>query len=327
VPSLALYLLLQKKLGPTLRRPAFGGAVAVAVAGPLLFYGLREWALPGYLSAVWHNELGGRYAHDLINEILPGCTPEERGPLLIAKPALFYTLNFFGYQCRLWMPLLPLVGLLALGRSSLSRRLGVLLGLFLATWLLVITLAKTKHTWYVAPMMPALALLLALGLGEAYTRGRVWLPAAVQRAKWYPLLGGALAVALLALPYERAFYWLRLERQSVMTWGAEQAYSTYVRDYRPAKTPAHILVYYPSCYIGSMQFYQEVLADRGLLLGTCGPEALPPTLPPGAQVLVCQPQLRARLLQRYAVRLVNQREVCTLYEVVGPATISQVAAK
>jgi hypothetical protein len=36
-------------------------------------------------------------------------------------------------------------------------------------------------------------------------------------------------------------------------------------------------------------------------------------------VLVCLPDLRQRLLQRYAVRLVAQRETCTLYEVAGPA--------
>jgi hypothetical protein len=299
--------------------------VAVAVAGPLLFYGLREWALPGYLSAVWHNELGGRYAHDLINEIQPDCVdadPKTRAAILPGLPTLYYVRNLVSYQCGLWVPLLPLVGLLALGRSSPSRRLGVLLGLFLATWLLVITLAKTKHAWYVAPMLPALALLLALGLGEAYTRGRVWLPAAVQRAKWYPLLGGALAVALLAWPYSRSFYWLRLEQQGNMMWNYEQAYSTYVRDYRPVKTPTHILLYYADCYAGSVRFYQESLADRGLLLSICGPTELPPALAPGAQVLVCTSQLRARLLRHYAVRLVDQREVCTLYEIQGLAQLA-----
>lgn len=321
VPSLVLYLLLEKKLGATVRRPAFWGALGVALIGPVLYYTLREHALPGYLATVWNNELGGRYAHDLLNEVQPGCTadPNTNGAVQPALPMLFYVYNMLGYQCRLWAPLLPLAGLLALAPPSASRRVGALLGLFLAEWLLIITLAKTKHEWYVAPMLPALALLLALGLGEVYARGRAWLPAAVQRAWWRPLLGGALAVGLLVIPYCRAFYWILAERQGVMVWGDARAYSTYVRDYQPAKIPAHMLVYYPNCYAGSLQFYQETGADRGLLLTIAGPEELPATLAPGAQVLVCQPGLRERLLQRYAVRLVNERKVCTLYEIIGPA--------
>jgi hypothetical protein len=50
-----------------------------------------------------------------------------------------------------------------------------------------------------------------------------------------------------------------------------------------------------------------------------GPDSLPAALAPGTQVLVCLPHLRTRLLRRYAVRLLNQRTVCTLYEVQGPA--------
>ncbi|MBJ6144640.1 glycosyltransferase family 39 protein [Hymenobacter sp. BT559] len=315
VPSLALYLLLEKKLWATLRKPECWLAVATALVGPVLFYALREHALPGYLAAVWNNELGGRFAHDLINEVLPGC---PTGTGLPPISTLFYVRDFFGYQCQLWVPFLPLAGLLVFAPPPV-RRLGVLLSVFIISWMLLITLSKTKHYWYVAPMMPALALLIALGMGAAYGHVRTWLPATIRYARWSQLLGGALAIALLVLPYGRAFYWLLLERQSTMVWGSEHAYSTYVRDYQPAKTPAHLLIYYPNCYIGGLQFYQEVSVSRGLLLQTYSPSELPLTLAPGAQVLVCMPDLRARLLQHYAVRLVDQRESCTLYEVTGPA--------
>jgi hypothetical protein len=269
----------------------------------LLFYGLREWALPGYLSAVWHNELGGRYAHDL-----------SYGP----HPLLFHVTNLVSYQCRVWLPLLPLTGFLV-AQPSASRRLSVLLGLFLVQWLVVITFSETKFEWYTAPMLPALALLLALGLGAAYAQAQRWLPAWVQGARWRPMLGSALALGLVAIPLGRAFYWIKLERTGYQMWGSYRAYSAYVRSYEPAKTPAHVLVYYDDNYFGNLHFYQQTLGARGVHLRCCGPDSLPPTLSPGAQVLVCMPQLRTRLLQRYTVRVVNQREVCTLYEVQGPA--------
>jgi 4-amino-4-deoxy-L-arabinose transferase-like glycosyltransferase len=311
VPSLALYLLVEKKLVATLRRPDFWVAVAVGLAGPLSYYLLREWALPGYLAAVWDNELGGRYAHDL-----------SYGP----HPLLFHVNNLVVYQCRYWLPLLPLVGFLVVPPASASRRLGILLSLFLVEWLAVITFSVTKFEWYTAPMLPALALLLALGVGAAYTNAQRWLPAWVQRAWWRPFLGGALAVGLVAIPLGRAFYWIGLERSGYQVWGEYRAYSAYVRDYQPPQTPAHILAYYDDNYFGSLHFYQQTLGARGLHLRCCGPDRLPQRLAPGAQVLVCLPDLRARLLQRYAVRLVNQRESCTLYEVTGPAA-AQVAAK
>ena len=311
VPSLALYLLLEKKLLATLRRPDFWAVVAVGLAGPGCYYLLREWALPGYLAAVWENELGGRYAHDL-----------SYGP----HPLLFHVNNLVQYQCRYWLPLLPLLGFLVVAPASASRRLGVLLSLFLAEWLAVITFSVTKFEWYTGPMLPALALLLALGVAAAYTKAQGWLPAWVQRAWWRPLLGGTLALGLVAIPLSRAFYWISLERSGYQVWGAYRAYSAYVRDYQPPKTPAHLLAYYDDNYFGSLHFYQQTLGARGLHLRCCGPDSLPQRLAPGAQVLVCLPDLRQRLLQRYAVRLVNQRETCTLYEVTGPAA-SQLLTK
>jgi 4-amino-4-deoxy-L-arabinose transferase-like glycosyltransferase len=311
VPSLALYLLLEKKLVATVRRPDFWGAVVVGLAGPVCYYLLREWALPGYLAAVWDNELGGRYAHDL-----------SYGP----HPLLFHVTNLVKYQCRYWLPLLPLLFFLVIAPPSPSRRLGVLLSLFLVEWLAVITFSVTKFEWYTGPMLPALALLLALGVGAAYTRAQRWLPAWVQRAWWRPFLGSALAVGLVAIPLSRAFYWIGLERSGYQVWGEYRAYSAYLRDYQPPKTPVHILAYYDDNYFGSLHFYQQTLGARGLYLHCCGPDSLPQRLAPGAQVLVCLPDQRERLLQRYAVRLVNQREVCTLYEVTGPAT-AQVVTK
>jgi len=304
LPSLVLYLLAQKKLMPTLRRPDFWVAVVVGLAGPVGYYLLREWALPGYLTAVWDNELGGRYAHDL-----------SYGP----HPLLFHVTNLVKYQCRYWLPLLPLLVFLIIGPASASRRLGVLLSLFLVEWLVVITISVTKFEWYTGPMLPALALLLALGVGATYTRAQAWLPARVQRAWWRPYLGGALAVGLVAIPLGRAFYWIRLEHSGYQVWGEYRAYSAFVREYQPPKTPARILAYYDDNYFGSLHFYQQTLGARGLHLRCCGPDSLPQRLAPGAQVLVCLPALRERLLQRYAVRLVNERESCTLYEVQGPA--------
>lgn len=298
LPSLGVYLLLRGRLLPTLRRPAFWLAGVGALVAPVLYYLLRERALPGYWAAVWANEVGGRYANTIS---------------AVPRPPLYHVRNLV-HQAWPWGLLLPLAGLLAAGPATASRRLGGLLALFLGNWLLVISLARTKLEWYTAPMLPPLALLLALALGAAYewARGR-WLG---QRPA---LLAGALAVGLVALPYGLTIRRIVLDRRGDLAWGGLNSYNSYLGGYRPARLPAQLLVYYPITYYGGLQFYQEVQARRGLAVARCSTDSLPANLAPGSRILVCLPHLRARLRQRYRVRLLDQREVCTLYEVQGAA--------
>lgn len=304
LPGLGLYLLLRGRLGALLRRPAFWLAGAGALAAPALYYLLRERALPGYWAAVWANEVGGRYANTIAAVPRPWF---YYGPVLLR-------------QSWPWGLLLPLAGLLAPppGPAPAGRRLGGLLALFLVNWLLVISLAQTKLEWYTAPTLPPLALLLALGLGAAYAwaRGR-WLGG--WQARRSALLAGSLAVGLVALPYGRAIRRIVLDRRGDPVLGGLSRYNAYLRGYQAPQRPAQLLVYYPITYYGGLQFDQEVQARRGLAVARCGPDSLPAGLPAGRRVLVCLPQLLARLRQRYRVRLLDEHEACALYEVQGPA--------
>jgi 4-amino-4-deoxy-L-arabinose transferase-like glycosyltransferase len=307
LPALVCYLWWANTLWRSLRRPAFWLAAGAALALPALYYVLRERALPGYWAAVAANELGGRFGHNLS---------------ATSQPLLYHAQNLLRYQLRPWWPLLPVAALLlATAPATPARRLAGLAGFFALSWLIIITVAKTRLEWYTAPMLPPLALLLALGLGLGYQRARGWLRAT--RPSWlHPWLGLGLALALLAVPYGLTARRLLRERHDGTTWGGLTSYGTYLRHYPapPAGTPP-LLVYYPTTAGGAwaVQYYQEVLAERGLAVARCGPDSLPAGLAPGRRVLVCLPHLRARLLQRYRVRLLDQREVCTLYEVRGVA--------
>jgi 4-amino-4-deoxy-L-arabinose transferase-like glycosyltransferase len=303
VPSLGLYLRLRGQLGPALRRPVFWLAGAGALAAPALYYLLRERALPGYWAAVWANEVGGRYTNTIS---------------AVQRP-WFYHLYNLGPQTWPWGLLLPLALLLVVGPATASRRLGGLLALLLLNWLLVISLAQTKLEWYTAPMLPPLALLLALALDAAYGWARRRWPAGGWPARHPALVAGALALALVALPYSLALRRIVLDRRGDLAWGGLNSYNSYLGDYRPPQRPAQLLVYYPITYYGGLQFNQEVQARRGLAITHCSTDSLPAGLAAGRRVLVCLPHLRARLLQRYRVRLLDQRAVCSLYEVQGPA--------
>jgi 4-amino-4-deoxy-L-arabinose transferase-like glycosyltransferase len=303
VPSLGLYLLLRGRLGPALRRPAFWLAGVGALVAPALYYLLREQALPGYWVAVWANEVGGRYANTIS---------------AVHRPALYHVYNLLS-QSWPWGLLLPLTGLLAVGPATASRRLSGLLTLFLANWLLVISLAQTKLEWYTAPMLPPLALLLALALGAAYAWARSRWLAGGWLARRPALLASALAVGLVALPYGLAIRRIVLDRHGDLVLGGLNRYNAYLGGYRAPQRPAQLLVYYPITYYGGLQFDQEVQARRGLTVTRCSTDSLPTKLGAGHRVLVCLPHLLVRLRQHYRVRLLDEREACALYEVQGPA--------
>jgi 4-amino-4-deoxy-L-arabinose transferase-like glycosyltransferase len=303
LPGLGLYLLLRGQLGPVLRRPAFWLAGVGALAGPALYYLLRERVLPGYWAAVWANEVGGRYTNTIS---------------AVPRPWFYHIYNLVP-QSWPWGLLLPLAGLLAVGPATASRRLGGLLALFLGNWLLVISLAKTKLEWYTAPMLPPLALLLALGLAAAYEWAQSRWPGRGWLARRPALLAAVLATSVVALPYGFALRRIALEGSGEYGWGGLSSYNSYLGYYRAPQRPAQLLVYYPVSYYGGLQFDQDVQARRGLTITHCSTDSLPAGLASGSRVLVCLPHLRARLRQRYAVRLLDQREVCTLYEVRGPA--------
>jgi len=167
-------------------------------------------------------------------------------------------------------------------------------------------------------MLPPLALLLALGLGAAWAWALGRWAGRGRRPRRPIALAAGLAIALLALPYGLAVRRIVLDRRGDLAWGGLNSYNSYLGDYRPP-APAQLLVYYPITYYGGLQFYQEMQARRGLAVARCSTDSLPAGLAPGSRVLVCLPHLRARLRQRYTVRLLDQREVCSLYEVRGAA--------
>jgi 4-amino-4-deoxy-L-arabinose transferase-like glycosyltransferase len=121
------------------------------------YYGSRELYDPGYLQAVWQNELGGRVF-----------TAEEK----ISGGLLFYIYYLIiGFEPGV---LLSPTATLTLMSVNVRRRSLVLLCLVCAaTILVVITAAQTKHFWYATPILPFLAIASALGV----TDGLRWIKA------------------------------------------------------------------------------------------------------------------------------------------------------
>ncbi len=183
LPAMALYCILLPQHRWVWRLKQLYLSVGLAVAGILSYYFLRELYDPGYLQAVWGNELGGRY--------LSSQEGHQWG-------AIFYLRMFWKYPLfHPWLLWLPLAVLLC-WRTDKDRRLSAYL-LSLSLFLLaILSGSATKLLWYCLPMLPLLALLIGRGFWLAGESVRPYLPAG---RSWTYLLIFAFSLPVFAPAY------------------------------------------------------------------------------------------------------------------------------
>jgi len=171
LPGLLLYTVAAHRFRAVFRQTRVYAAAALAVLVIGAYYGVREHLQPGYLRAVWDNELFGRYA--VVNE-------EHSGGVLDYAALL----NWWAVLVLFSLPLLVLM-------KGKDRAVGVFAIVVSASYFVVISLSKTKLEWYVAPVFPFFALFIVVAL-------RTLISVLRRRAGWTrPLLIG-LAGAVTA---------------------------------------------------------------------------------------------------------------------------------
>lgn len=205
VPGMALYLLYRGQLLQMLRQRVFwtGCALFTVLVGG--FYMAREAVNPGYLQAVWDNELGGRYA-----SVLSGHD----------HPWDHYIRSLIDSHFSHWWLLAPMGVVLGLAtRDERLRHWTVLLSGTAVTYLCVISTAQTKLIWYEAPLIVLLAGLAAIPLHLAFEWACTerWSPGRLRsRVLPYLLLFGVFVTPYSSTiarvyfpkeePWEEAFY-------------------------------------------------------------------------------------------------------------------------
>ena len=148
IPGLLAFAALRRRLFEVLTDwrvlgPSLAGAGG-ALAG---WFALREWTAPGYLEAVWNNDVAGRMQTPLEGH-------EER------RTFYFRLLVMTLQPTILFIPML-----VSVRKDPVRKRLCQLMSLTALSWLVVLTLARTKLSWYAAPIVPLAA--LAIGVSAS----------------------------------------------------------------------------------------------------------------------------------------------------------------
>lgn len=152
LPGVLIYLLLRKKWNLLLSRSfLIGGCTALLII--TAYYVAREQMNPGYLLAVWNNELGGRYFNAL--------EENDEGPL--------YYISRTGYLYPYWIWFLP-IGIISgfLSRDEKIRKITMFTFILTLTYFIFITISKTKLYWYSVPLFPLMSLHVSILLYQVY---------------------------------------------------------------------------------------------------------------------------------------------------------------
>ena len=180
VPGLALFALTEKRFKSLLQNKWFYRGAAFLVVLVSGYYFFREIHAPGFLSAMYNNELGGRYLTEM----------EENG-----RSVLFYIKNFF-WRFRFWVYLA--VPAFAMGVASSSprfKKITVFNFILIASFIAIISFSKTKLFWYDLPIYPFLAIQVGCFL---YTCFQLLMPFL---KRFLPVRPAAMAVVFFILVF------------------------------------------------------------------------------------------------------------------------------
>jgi 4-amino-4-deoxy-L-arabinose transferase-like glycosyltransferase len=276
VPGLAAYALIRQRLPALLADRWLWLSLAAGVLVVGGWFGLREQLDPGYLAAVWQNDIGGRMISTL-EDHRSGRTFYVRLLLREFQPAVLFMLLL------LVMPKDP---------DPARRRLCLLTSLAALSWLMLISISQTKLSWYVMPMQPLAAIAVGVAVTTWLGRWRSW-PASssLRRA----MIGLPILVSVVV-----SFWYLNVFHRSAADASDQAWYGPFMADVRAHDALGGAFIVdggFPNGagfehYNPIAHFFVEDATRRGeRLTQVANIEALPAD----AALLTCDPAVRGRL--------------------------------
>lgn len=150
IPGLFIYTLLDKKVLSVIKSKHFYFGIVLFLGMVLPYYFLREKYDPGYLNAVFENEIGGRFNKGL----------EDHN-----KPFYQYFFLIIGQQYYYWLGLtLILVSFKYYKSNGIVKKINRFSAIVSFSFLIIISISKTKLGWYDAPIFPFFAIITGTAL-------------------------------------------------------------------------------------------------------------------------------------------------------------------
>lgn len=295
VPGLGLFLFARKRLLALFKERAFYIGLGVFVLCVGGFYLLRESANPGYLRAVWENELGGRYGGSLEGH---------------EEPWNFYITMLIDHHFSAWWMLVP-VGILAglAHRDERMRHWTLLLVCIGAVYLSVISTAGTKLEWYSAPLFPVIAGLAAVPLHTIlqWTFSENWSTTLLRRR----VLPWAFLFIAFVTPYSRTIGRTYFPKE--FPWDEDVYAASYYLHKAVRGGPLEANVLCHDTYNAHLMFYVKLLNEQGRDIRSVSKH----DLRPGMRAMAMEPFVKAMIEHDYDFRIVHEQGGLRIYGIIG----------
>ena len=289
-PGLACIALLRYRAIPWLQTRWFWLGFVFFVFVILAYYLGRDSLQPGYLEAVWNNELGGRFAQT--NE-------GHDHPWYYYLGVLVRHVGFGGGFLLLFGVVLAVKA--ESDRVRLAARDALIAALFLGV---VLSSSQSKLDWYLVPMHPLLA--LAAGLGWADWLGDF-------KTLSYPKKSAVFVLILLFF----ATYGLEIvgrnNRPTSPKYRANYACSSVLAEVLAGKGEPPTAVFFGT-YDAHVRIYVKLLQRQGIRIRLLKSSQV--NL--GDRVLCSEPEVRASLRQKFAVDSVVHPLGAVTYTILPP---------
>lgn len=245
IPAFLVYTISRNKISFVFNSSRFNWGLGLTFIIVLTYYLIREKLTPGYLQAVYDNELGGRYFKTLDNH---------------NHEFLFYFKNIQGHQFKKWFWTLPMSFLLGvISKDELIKKVTLYAGLCAMIFFLIISSAQTKLQWYDMPLYPLMALIIGVGFNQIFNL--LVFSISKLNKTWLMIIPFVVIVIAFVDPYKNISK--KVSRKSELPWD-EKLYqiSHYLRyQILTEKNMDDYKLYYDE-YNLQLVFYTNILARK-----------------------------------------------------------------
>jgi len=302
LPGIFLFTIWQKEVVGILKSKHTWIAATTILTAILGFYFLRDLYNPGYIQQVLHNEVGGRYL-------------ETRGGHI--QPWYYYPDLWFHRETRFapWIFLVPIGVFLGWNANPRLRKLTQLLVLNSIVFLTIISISQTKIIWYQAPVYPALALLVGIGLDAIFQKINTWQNGVSKTKSTAFLL--LFVLAIFGFPYYKIVNHVYEPQHN--EWEQQK---TFFRDFM--KRNQHIKNYFivHNTYNSHVAFYQKQYNRKGYQINhhplddfkrnkyQFGEGKL--QFQAGDTLMMCEWEVKQKFKKKYKFQTLNKWESCEM---------------
>jgi len=294
IPGFFIYVVVRKKMLFLLKNPHFYVGLIVFLALGCGYYFLREIYNPGYIQAVWENELGGRFLETI--------EAHKHG-------FWYYYENLINDRYKVWIFLIPCGIITAIFcKDKKNKNLALFSSIIAISYFLIISLAQTKLYWYDMPLYPFFAMLAGIFIYFIFSFLKE--NRKISHTLKYNVTPYIFVILVFIIPYIQILKVTYTQKENL--WDEEfYGISYYLRDIIKEKREGENFTIVYAGYPPHIIFYINILneKDRNIVLKRKDEIKI------GENILISQNEIKEYLEEKYDFNIIEETNYTKMFEI------------